>query len=231
MAKLKVSLSDSNTVTISAAAADRLMDKGSGDAALLYIYILSHSDEIDVEAAARRLHFTSDRILAAVDTLAEIGLIGKPSHRNIPERSDEIPEYSQTDVAEQIGRDGDFKSLVTFCEQKLGRLLSTVDLQVLLGIYSWLGLPVDVICLLITSCIDETKKKYGEGRVPTMRTIEKRAKIWVREGILTAGRAEELSDGLSLRQRTSIFPNGSALNFPTSLSPRRTTGRLPTQVP
>ena len=191
MAKLKVRLSDSNTVTISAAAADRLMDKASGDAALLYIYILSHSDEIDVEAAAHRLHFTSDRVLAAVDTLAEIGLIGKPSRRNIPDRSDEIPEYSQTDVAEHIGSDADFKSLVIFCEQKLGKLLSTVDLQVLLGIYSWLGLPVDVICLLVTSCIDETKKKYGEGRVPTMRTIEKRAKIWVREGILTAGRAEE----------------------------------------
>lgn len=191
MAKLKVRLSDSNTVTISAAAADRLMDKGAGDAALLYIYILSHSDEIDVEAVSRRLHFSSDRVLAAIDTLAEIGLIGKPSQQNIPERSDEIPEYSQTDVAEHIGSDADFKSLVTFCEQKLGKLLSTVDLQVLLGIYSWLGLPLDVICLLVTSCIDETKKKYGEGRVPTMRIIEKRAKIWVREGILTAGRAEE----------------------------------------
>ena len=164
MAKLKVQIPDSNTITLSAAAADRLMDKGASDAALLYIYILSHSDEIDVEAAARRLHFTTDRVLSAVDTLSEIGLIGKPSTPAIPERSDEIPEYSQTDVAEHIGRDGDFKLLVAFCEQKLGRLLSTVDLQVLLGIYSWLGLPVDVICLLITNCIDETKKKYGEGR-------------------------------------------------------------------
>ena len=191
MAKLKVQIPGSNTITLSAAAADRLMDKGASDAALLYIYILSHSDEIDVEAASKRLHFTSDRLLAAIDVLSEIGLIGKPSTPSIPERSDEIPEYSQTDVAEHIGRDGDFKLLVSFCEQKLGRLLSTVDLQVLLGIYSWLGLPVDVICLLVTSCIDETKKKYGEGRVPTMRTIEKRAKIWMREGIMTAGRAEE----------------------------------------
>ncbi len=191
MAKLKVRLPDSNTVTLSAAAADRLMDKGSGDAALLYIYILSHSDEIDVDVAAHRLHFTSDRLLAAIDVLTEIGLIGKPSLPTVPERSDEIPEYSHTDVAEQIGRDNDFKNLISFCEQKLGKLLSTVDLQVLLGIYSWLGLPVDVICLLVTSCIDETKKKYGEGRVPTMRTIEKRAKVWVREGVLTTGRAEE----------------------------------------
>ena len=191
MAKLKVELPAQSTVTLSASAVNLLMDKGSGDAALLYIYILSHSGEIDVESAAKRLSFSPDRIYSALDALSEIGLIGKSSLPQVRERGDEIPEYSQRDVAEHMGSDADFKSLVSFCEEKLGKLLSTVDLQVLLGIYSWLGLPPDVICLLITSCIEETKKKYGLGRVPTMRTIEKRAKVWVRDGIMTAGRAEE----------------------------------------
>lgn len=191
MAILKVALSASREVVISSSAANLLMEKGSGDAALLYIYILSHSCEIDVDAAAKRLSLSHERILAAVDTLSEIGLIGREAAPQIPERSDEIPEYSHTDVAEHMGSDESFKSLVRFCEDKLGKILSTVDLQVLLGIYSWLGLPVEVICLLVSSCIDETRKKYGSGRVPTMRTIEKRAKIWVREGIMTCGRAEE----------------------------------------
>ncbi len=191
MAKLKVELPTSNTVTLSASAANLLMDKGSGDAALLYIYILSHSCEIDVDSAAKRLRLSPDRIYSALDTLSEIGLIGKSSFPTVRERGDEVPEYSQRDVAEQLGRDCDFKNLVSFCEEKLGKLLSTVDLQVLLGIYSWLGLPADVICLLVTSCIDETRKKYGATRVPTMRTIEKRAKAWVRDGIMTTGRAEE----------------------------------------
>ena len=191
MAKLKVELPAQSTITLSASAANLLMDKGSGDAALLYIYILSHSGEIDVESASKRLSLSPDRIYSALDILSEIGLIGKSALPQVREREDEIPEYSQRDVAEHMGSDNDFKALVSFCEEKLGKFLSTVDLQTLLGIYSWLGLPPDVICLLITSCIDEMRKKYGEGRVPTMRTIEKRAKIWVRDGIMTAGRAEE----------------------------------------
>lgn len=192
MAILKVALPTSREIVISSDAANLLMEKGSGDAALLYIYILSHSCEIDVDAAARRLSLSHEQILAAVDTLTEIGLIGRDAApKTIPERSDEIPEFSHTDVAEHMGSDVDFKNLVSFCEEKLGRLLSTVDLQVLLGIYSWLGLPAEVICLLVSSCVDETRKKYGSGRVPTMRTIEKRAKIWLNEGIMTCGRAEE----------------------------------------
>lgn len=191
MANLKVRLPVSDTVTLPAAAANLLMDKGTPEAALLYIYIISNSCELDVDGAERRLRLSKDSIYAALDTLSALGLIDRQPARTIPERSDEIPEYSQTDVAEQIGRDNDFKYLVAFCEEKLGKILSTVDLQVLLGIYSWLGLPIDVICLLLTSCIDEVQKKFGPGRVPTMRTVEKRAKVWARDGVFTAQRAEE----------------------------------------
>ena len=178
-------------VVLSSSAANLLMDKGSGNTALVYIYILSHPGALDIDSAASRLSLSADDVLSAVDTLSSLGLIGKTEAPSLPDRSDELPEYTQRDVAEHIGRDEDFKYLVTFCEEKLGKLLSTVDLQILLGIYSWLGLPIDVICLLVTSCIEETKKKYGEGRVPTVRSIEKRAKIWVRDGVMTCGRAEE----------------------------------------
>ncbi len=191
MPVLNIELPATREIVMSSSAANLLMDKASGDAALVYIYILSHSREIDIDSASKRLRLSPDSLLAAIDLLSEIGLIGKTEAPSLPERSDEIPEYTQKDVAEHMGSDRDFQYLVRFCEERLGKLLSTVDLQVLLGIYSWLGLPVDVICLLITSCIDETRKKYGAGRVPTMRTIEKRAKVWIRDGIMTCGRAEE----------------------------------------
>lgn len=167
------------------------MDGGNGNAALLYIYILTHAGELDTDDAVKRLKITPDALLDALSFLEGKGIVGKTETARVPERSDEIPEYSQTDVAEHMGSDRDFRFLADFCEERFGRLLSTVDLQVLLGIYSWLGLPVDVICLLVTSCIEETKKRYGAGRVPTMRAIEKAAKVWVRNGVMTAGRAEE----------------------------------------
>ena len=80
-----------------------LLGAANADAALLYIYILSHSGEIDVESAAKRLSFSADRIYSALDVLSDIGLIGKSSHATLRERGDEIPEYSQRDVAEHMG--------------------------------------------------------------------------------------------------------------------------------
>ena len=191
MAVYKVDLPVSRDVSIPAHAANLLMDSGNGSSALLYIYILSHSGELDISAAAERLKMGEDEILRCLDNLKSLGLTGGASGPEIPERSGEVPEYSRRDVAEFLGSDPDFKFLANFCEEKLGRLLSNVDLQTLLGIYSWLGLPSDVICLLITSCIENSEKKYGPGRRPTMRTIEKTAKIWLRNGIVTSGRAEE----------------------------------------
>ena len=191
MAKIQVILPTSRDVTIPASAADRLMDSADGTAALLYIYILSHSGELDMAAASKRLRIPEQALMESLGSLEKCGLVGKAEVVSVPERSDEIPEYSQRDVAEHMGSDNEFRYLVNFTEEKLGKLLSTVDLQVLLGIYSWLGLPVDVICLLITSSIDSARKHLGAGRVPTMRMIEKRAKEWVRAGVMSIGRAEE----------------------------------------
>ncbi len=191
MGILKLKVPRSQDVLIPAHSANLLLDCGDGNAALLYIYIMAHSGALDFEAAEKRLRMSAEEISRALSLLEARGLIGKTESVKIPERSDAVPEYSQTDVAEHLGSDNDFKYLVAFCEEALGKLLSTVDLQVLLGIYSWLGLPVDVICLLVKSCIDDMRKRYGAGRVPTMRTVEKRAKAWVRAGVLTLGRAEE----------------------------------------
>lgn len=191
MSVIKVELTKSGDVLIPARSVNLLLDSGNGNAALLYIYILSHSCEINVGAAAKRLSLSEDDVLRAVDALVSLGIIGRGDAPSAPERQVSAPEYSSADVAEHLGSDREFKQLADFCESSLGKLLTTVDLQVLLSIYSWLGLPADVICLLITNCIEEYRTKYGPARVPTLRTIEKTAKIWARDGVLTCKRAEE----------------------------------------
>lgn len=191
MAIIKVEISGTGDVLIPSRAANLLMDGGNGNAALLYIYILSHSRDVDVAAAAGRLSLSEDDVLRALDSLVASGLVGIGDKPAVPERSVAAPEYSASDVAEHIGSDREFKQLADFCENSLGKILTTLDLQVLLSIYSWLGLPADVICILITSCIEEYRRKYGAARVPTMRTIEKTAKIWAQNGVFTCKRAEE----------------------------------------
>ncbi len=188
---IKIELSRSRDITVPLREANLLMDSGCGNAALLYIYILSHGNELDIQAAGKRLSLSSDDILAALRVLEERGIIGKTEKPQIPDRGSDVPDFSESDVASFTGSDPEFKNLLKFCQQSLGKMLSTVDVKVLLGIYSWIGLPPDVIGVLVTSTIRETKEKYGPGRIPTMKTIEKRAKIWASEGVMTLGRAEE----------------------------------------
>lgn len=191
MAVKKLKIPCGNQLVIESGAANALMDSGDGLAALLYLYILSHNGEFDDGLAASRLKKSSDEISAALNLLIKLGLVGQDTVKTIPERPDTLPEYSPSDIACAIEKDEPFKYLLDFTQKKLGKLLSTVDTQTLLGIYSWMGLPVDVICLIITSCIDETRKKYGEGRMPTMRGIESRARLWANLGIMTQEQAEE----------------------------------------
>ena len=69
-------------------------------------------------------------------------------------------------------------------EDKLGKKLTTPDLASLLGLYDQLGLPSDVIFLLVGFCVERTVMQYGEGRRPTMRQIEKEGYVWARLGLM-----------------------------------------------
>ena len=68
-------------------------------------------------------------------------------------------------------------------EEKLGRKLKTADLQVLAGLYDDLGMPADVIYLLVNHCITRSEERYGPGRRPTLRQIEKEGYYWARQGL------------------------------------------------
>ena len=69
-------------------------------------------------------------------------------------------------------------------EEKLGRKLKTADLQVLAGLYDDLGMPADVIYLLVNHCITRSEERYGPGRRPTLRQIEKEGYYWARQGLV-----------------------------------------------
>ncbi len=74
-------------------------------------------------------------------------------------------------------------------ERKLGKKLTTPDIGVLLGLSDYLGLPADVIYLLVCHCVERVVRRYGEGRRPTLRQIEKEGYAWARRGIDTQAEA------------------------------------------
>ena len=90
--------------------------------------------------------------------------------------------YSERDVLEADSSDSEFKALRGEVERLLGRNLNTEELKILLGFIRYLGLPADVISVLICYCKDRARQR-GSLRNPSLRTIEKEAYAWAEQGI------------------------------------------------
>ena len=179
-------------VTLTAQAVKRLLDRGDGDAALLYLALLRRHGDTPPRSLAGELRWDRSRIEAAEAALRDLGLIAPQSPP--PEPADEPPSYRQDEVAGKLEESGEFRRLTAEVERKLGKRLTTTDLSVLLGLYDYLGLPADVIYLLVCHCAERTAARFGPGRRPTLRQIEREGYAWARRGIDTqAAAAEHLS--------------------------------------
>lgn len=190
MASKNLTLLTKSDVLLAENAVEKLLDLRDERAIRLYLYLSKTGGSFDAFAASARLGISVDQVSGALDILTRTGLVADGAER-IPERADTMPEFAASDVTRTMAEDKPFAGLVEFAEQKIGKMLSTVDMKTLLGIYSWIGLPIEVICLIITSCIKETREKYGENRRTTMKTIENRARLWSNLGISTVQQAEE----------------------------------------
>ena len=165
-------------ITISQGELRRLLASASGDAALLYLYIKSGSDPAD---AAKALNLTATRFSCAAATLRQLGLWQEEQKKHIA--SGERPNYSEQDVVRAMDTDGEFRMLYGEVQRLLGRGLNTEELKILLGFVRYLGLPAEVISVLVSYCKDRSRQKSG--RNPSLRTIEKEAYSWAEQGIDT----------------------------------------------
>ena len=189
------------SVTVSGAALRRLLERGDGDAALLYLALLRHHGMVPPRSLAGELRWERPRIEAAEEALRQLELVSAPA-AEIPEPVDEKPDYHQEDVTGALARDEQFRLLTAEVERKLGKKLSTPDLGTLLGLYDYLGLPSDVIYLLVCHCAERIQRRYGEGRRPTLRQIEKEGYSWARMGIDTQTGAAEYLKKYAMRQES-----------------------------
>ena len=176
-----------NILPVPAAEADRLLACADGLTALLYLHI-RRSGGFSVTQAARDLRCPAGEIDRAADNLRRLGLMPQEQMLRGP---DELPQYSGEEIAARARVDSDFEGVLFEAQQAFGRLLGSNDLRILYGIYDHLGLPPEVICLLINHCLETYRTAHGEGRTPTMRYIEKEAWHWLNAEIVTFEDAEE----------------------------------------
>ncbi len=180
-------------------AVDRLAQLGDGDAALLYLVLMREASAVTPEVLMRRLRWSELRLAAAESALHKLGLLQAPAQRAPLEPADERQVYTTDDVAQMLQGDEQFRMLVPQTEEKLGKKLKTADLQILAGLYDDLGLSADVLYLLVNHCVTRAEKRYGPGRRPTMRQIEKEGYYWARLGLFNQAEAAEYLKNCALR--------------------------------
>lgn len=154
----------------------KLLLTGSGDAALLYLFVQSGNGP---ESAVQALKMSESRYAVASATLRQLGLW--PEKKKIVVVG-ERPQYTENDVIRAMDTDAEFKQLYGEIQRQLGKTLTTEELKILLGFVRYLGLPMDVIAMLVCYCKDRARQK-GSCRNPSLRSIEKEAYAWAEQGI------------------------------------------------
>ena len=170
----------------------RLLAAASGDAALLYLFLRTGGTPDQAEIVLR---LTKTRMECAVASLKQMGLW--PETPKIL-RPAQPPVYTEHDLLN--AQNSDFPQLLGEAQRRLGKVLSTEEAKVLLSIYDYLGLPAEVISLLISHCIQQARAK-GSPRNPSMHAIEREAYHWADLGIDTMEEAAAYMQ-LQLERRT-----------------------------
>lgn len=173
------------------AAADKLISAHDGDVALLYVW-LCRNGKFEPDKAASELCRTLSEIDAAYEKLCRMDIMSvhAPASKKILP-AEELPEYTSDDIVNRSRDDSGFGAVIAEAQRIFGRSLSSSDIKTLFGIYDYLALPPEVIFQLLNYCVSVFKDKYGAGRLPSMRTIEKEAYAWANKEILTFEQAEE----------------------------------------
>ncbi|MCT4597532.1 MAG: DnaD domain protein [Vallitalea sp.] len=91
------------------------------------------------------------------------------------------PQYEINEMTNFMSQP-DYKQLIYITQKYLGKMLTQQDINTLIGFNDWLGLPFEVIELLVEYCVSNNHRN--------MNYIEKVAINWADEGINTIPKAE-----------------------------------------
>lgn len=181
------------SVNISAGELQRILGASSPDAALVYLYLRPGNSP---ENAAADLRMSTDRVNCAMAALRQLGLWSDDkAPRFLP---GERPAYTEQDVLEAAHRDDAFRAMCGEVQRVLGKNLNTEELKILLGFTRYLGMPPDVIYVLVCYCKERARQRGGL-RNPSLRTIEKEAYAWAERGIDTMEEASAFIQAQNVR--------------------------------
>jgi len=184
-------MADTKHDAFSLTAADRLLAAHDGDVALLYIYIRRYG-AYNAEEAAKALCRTLRDVQAAEEKLRRMGLWPGDEPRPAPAAqaapSEELnsTSYTAADLVKRAKEDPQYASVLSEAQHVFGRTLTTPEMQLLLAIHDQIGLPAEVVMMLVNFCVE-----LSPSRLPTTRQLEKEARVWADHEVFTLEQAEE----------------------------------------
>lgn len=164
---------------------------------------------------------TQARYDLACATLQQLGLWPQEARQHLD--ASQAPVYTEQDVIRETRTSREFEAITGETQRRLGRVLSNEELKILLSVYRYLGLPGEVISILVNYCIQRQRSR-GISRMPSLRSIEKEAYYWADHGIDTMEQAAVYMQNQLLRQsQLGKSANCSALRADGSQRARRIT--------
>lgn len=179
-------------ITLTPQETGKLLAAGSGDAALVYLYMKASGDTRLLHAQ-EQLHISTQTLGWAESLLKQLGLMEMKPSGSRYEKS-KAPAYTGKAVTAFAARDPSFSLLQGEVSRRLGRVLTTEELKTLLSIRDYLKLPPEVVSMVLTYCLQRNEyynQTHGTNRTVTMRVVEKECYAWANQGIVTLERASD----------------------------------------
>ncbi len=161
-------------------AVDTLLTAADSDAALLYLCLAAEKNSSILKWNPARLEAAQTALITLKLIDAETPVRPEPPQKLQVEAP---PDYDRTDITLALQNEKGFAALLPEVERLLGKALSPFELKLLFTIYDYLGLPPEVILVLVGWCVEEATQKYGAGRRPTLTSIKNEAHRWQRAGV------------------------------------------------
>ena len=189
---------------------------GSAQLKVLLWALRADSDEIDIDKMSKATGIARADALDAMQFWVETGIMLKDGEAPAPEKAQEVPKTSPQaiapnvvelenksivdkpttiDVARRGQESPELRFMFNMAQDKLGKTLSFNDQRTLLWMHDHLGLPVEIILMIIEYCVSMDKRGIGY--------IEKVGESWAQEEIFTLELAEQkLSE---IKNRSTVW--------------------------
>ena len=173
---------------------DEYMPKANAEFVKVYVYALRYAgQEVSNGDIAERLGLLESDVVKAWNYWKKVGIVTEVGDVlvfrtgpvvNNEKTKEQSVRATRSEIARMFRSDGTLSSLCTWVQNSLGKTLSSTELSSLYSIYTELGLPADVITLLVGYC-----KERGKDN---LKYIERVAASWKEKGIDNIDAAEEL---------------------------------------